>query len=519
MDSSLAIIKSGVKATQEEPQNQLSEVEKFLKDLEEIRLYIPPTNNFGHQASCVNVLFVLMKLVDDKHKPFRIIFQEEQNGTAVWSKLQVLIPGLPDKFPLESNENGYQLESPLGEIYFHSLTGAPTYVKNKNIEILKLGFSGALDSPEYIFDNSAPDLISWLKLDNFLLIQPFRWREEEAVNAVYNYDFVNKQTTKIACFDDNRDLPEFEDLCNYISVESPYDADWELLQKKHEQKYLWTQAVIKIAENETAHISPIYFTQNRTATQPPYSLIFNLIMGILKALSDKNKKTIVVMLGSFEPEHYAALDRLLKEGKYEKEGEEKDVSLSLKQLIVDLKANERVAIMPVDDAGGVEERLGRLPKDGVLVVPLGSLDKQIKGLPRSIFNYIFSKATLPCAFEGKGTASLVLNLGKPFFQLTSFDVVRETAEIPSLYPTLSKTQTSAARECRSVSRLLDIEPGQYAPAHCDRIASFITETCNIEATSNVTLKSYFDALRTYYHMLENDKLVAALSYLLSSRQA
>lgn len=68
----------------------------------------------------------------------------------------------------------------------------------------------------------------------------------------------------------------------------------------------------------------------------------------------------------------------------------------------------------------IRENLGT--QYGVFILPLGNLHQKIKGLPRNILNHIFSLATLPCAFEGAGTASLVLNIGCPYLHLLSRDM-------------------------------------------------------------------------------------------------
>jgi hypothetical protein len=149
----------------------------------------------------------------------------------------------------------------------------------------------------------------------------------------------------------------------------------------------------------------------------------------------------------------------------------------------------------------------------------------MNGLPAKPFNYIYYKSTLPCVFEGKGTASLVLNLPIPFFYLTS-----SISNIGTVYPTLPLQN----RQLAKVPAVVPTAEAKY----CNGVAYGLVQTAatintklstlKFEETSIYTAgqfiwkvneavqptKTYLQSLPAFFHVAENDKLLKALFYML-----
>jgi hypothetical protein len=137
---------------------------------------------------------------------------------------------------------------------------------------------------------------------------------------------------------------------------------------------------------------------------------------------------------------------------------------------------------------------------------------KMNGLPGKPFNYLYSKSTLPCMFEGKGTAALVLNLPVPYFNLTEVNIV---------YPTLPLTAAVGplARDCNTAAIKLNtpfnqtntaINTDGFDSTAIYAVGQFIWKI----SEEGQPLKGYFDSLPLFYHNLINDKLLKALFYML-----
>ena len=163
------------------------------------------------------------------------------------------------------------------------------------------------------------------------------------------------------------------------------------------------------------------------------------------------------------------------------------------------------------------------------------------GLPQPAFNYLYHSATLPCIFEGKGTANSVLNYGRSYLQLndkTNIDhPTAFTFKVPKkpkpekvrillpLYPTVPLTaQGNCQKAVDSFKSTVQLRTGLVAwnkllqqnkndDLPSTQIGSFIIDS----TTDKNALAKYFKDLGKFFHAEVNDKLLNALFYMMSQR--
>lgn len=171
--------------------------------------------------------------------------------------------------------------------------------------------------------------------------------------------------------------------------------------------------------------------------------------------------------------------------------------------------NERV-LFPSEESGftyrpgEVQTLISSLKDDQILIVP-------IPNLPPDIFNYLYSISTYPFVFEGKGTANLALNLGKPYIHMAKSGV----RVYPSIPPGASVVNPVISDLTEKVFELMMVEsvwkdnPGSDAPGQ--KLGPVVQQMI---AGGDNPVKQYFSSIAGYYHEPKNDKLVMALLYAL-----
>jgi hypothetical protein len=98
-----------------------------------------------------------------------------------------------------------------------------------------------------------------------------------------------------------------------------------------------------------------------------------------------------------------------------------------------------------------------------MILLLGNVNAPIKGVPRALFDHLFSVATLPMIFEGRGTLNLALNTGRPFLHLISGEYQLSSKEATlrhTVFPTfcVSEGLVHCAQEAHFASFALQVDP-------------------------------------------------------------
>jgi hypothetical protein len=489
-------------------EQDLQALQKFLAQEEEIRIFVPDVCNFGHQGTTINIMY---RLIEMGARQIRIIYADGSNEddglpegeesletvVEVWPKLQLLISELPDE-PVTEFAIGQT------KVYLNS---ADEWM-NAGAGEVNIVVTGGWDIPE---EERLVALGAWkdFKARNFLILQPFKWWS--APNLVG----LAGQEALVDLADTEALGADYADSVYYVSRLQPTPAEEEWFRTRNPQRYscLKTMLTMCTAPTPSIQMCPIYFSPGWTRAAG-YDILLNFVAGIIqrnKSLAPQQKiPTVIAVMAPLttKVDYWESLQILLnwRDERYPQrykylEQEELFDAFQKVRLLKPSEFTEETSAQVLAEVG----------QDGVIVVAL-------ERVPNIIYNWLYASANLPGIFEGHGTASMILNLGKPYFRL------RSAYEIdPSLYPLPASegieglTPEDFSAYCNWCSNLLEanaeeweqrLQNGEEAPSQA--LATFISRV----ADQDDPLSKAFRLQKEVYHSPFNDKLVQALVYTL-----
>ncbi|RPE05735.1 hypothetical protein EGT74_25565 [Chitinophaga lutea] len=460
---------------------------------EEIRIWVPATSNFGNQTSTIMIMY---RLISMGALNLRIIWvDQDPDGPGVaWRKLQILILGLPDTPPTV-----FQIGN--ANVYFSEQAGFnPTTV-------VRLGITGGWDG------NSAA-ICTKLQTSNFCCLQPYLWSGAQLAQGT-NVMYVGGPDMPVTL-----NFPNGVDITRkayYVPPPALTTNDWLLFKQLYPRQEGCIRAIDDLLDRGIAEMMPIYFSPGRPLARFP-DIFFNVICGIIfrnKALG-LTKPTIIPMLAGTDPGDYNRLRLLLQGSLFNPSGTRLD-GRTLPKRYEYLSTNgyltafKRVLLLDTDD-----NCIGR---NITLFATSGSYDVIVAAIrrePKVVFDYVFSRTTLLNVLEGMSTASLVLNLGTPFFHLQS----NQTVNIYRLPPP-QQNVTPFSNFCNNHSDVLGytqrmwegiLNDPQLGP---DFLPSGVLGRFINTAVTPFTFTSFnFLLMKSFFSNQQNDKLLAGLFCIL-----
>lgn len=477
----------------------------FLQNAENatIRVYVASSPGYGHQANTVNIMWSL--IAAGFNQAFQIIYDDADTDPTTIVKLATFIPGLDPTDPQPVTVNGVTI-SFVAESAFDPTT-AP---------LINFGFTGG-------YDSSATNLAKTTNTTQFLKLQPYTWPQ---ANALYIRDATNASTITI-------DLTDVEVLGNFVFSRLDYylplpqmtDDDYTNFTASAPTKVAPYRAILAASEGETANMMPVYgigdvngIIESLTGANPE-SILYNLIASVASnqdnatAPANLRRGAVIVVIATVsQTPCYDNLNEFIN-------GTNDTIPQVNTYTADTLGLADRVDIISFDD-----DQFDTL-LTGVKTNARKILVVKMNGLPSTAFNYMYYKSTLPCVYEGKGTASLVLNLPIPFFNLTS-----SNSRLKYVYPSiplpnikLLKAETAANAQAVYCNNDVAFRLKENIGTTNTKFGTGGFDATVINATSqfmqnaytndNAT-KVYLDSLSTFFHNQANDKLLQALFYML-----
>jgi hypothetical protein len=492
-------------------EQDLETLQKFLAQEEEIRIFVPDVCNFGHQGTTINIMYRLIEL---GARQIRIIYADGSEEAAqsdgeenletvveVWPKLQLLISELPDE-PVTEFAIGQT------KVYLNS---ADQWMNERAGEV-NVVITGGWDIAE---ESRHVALGAWkdFKARNFLILQPLKWWS--APNLV---GLAGKETL-IDLADAEELGAEFGDSVYYVSRLRPSPAEEDWFWTRDPQRYSCVKALLSRCSAATPSIQmcPVYFSPGWTHAAG-YDILFNLVAGIMqrnKKLAPQQKTpTVIAVMAPLttKVDYWESLQVLLN-------WRDEDSKMRYPQRYQYLEqeglfeAFQKVRL--VRPCEFTEETSGRVlaevGQDGVVVLAL-------ERVPNIIYNWLYASANLPGIFEGHGTASMILNLGKPYWRLRSaYEVDPDLYPLPAPEGIEGLTPEDFSAYCNWCSNLLEanveeweqrLQDGKESPAQA--LATFISRA----ADEDDALCKAFRVQKEVYHSPLRDKLVQALVHVL-----
>jgi hypothetical protein len=478
---------------------------------EEIPIYVAGSGNYGHQRTSIAVLRRLMVLGGTK---FRLVYENSSKPQDVpaTEKLMKLIPGLT--LNAINDTTGYTytyvqcsaklLFTPIGEMY------------KLNNAAYMMGFTGGYDNPDA---GICEHLLAYFST----VLQPYAYNKYHAINAIFTR-YAIRTPAKLP---EKIDLPpEFLNEVGFY-IEPPA-APTTFVDEPQSTEVDWKRQILTkvIANLDTKAIDlcPVYFSQGRTKALPP-TVLFNLVTGILNAKSRSNtgltinqRPTVILIMSRFQKEIYQIMDYLLRgQAKDWDENSTEDSYKFTKAVVPLLKKTTwdyisqagirakfpevRIVSQYYPNADpSFQSALNNASPGGIVIVDL-------QNIPNSDFEYVFSRGTLPAVFEGEGSASLMLNLGKPFFHLTACD-----SNDYSIYPeNVTLGDKATISRCRTFfDNFTDAAWDALGSKPDTEIGQFIVDAY----TPSHDLAKYFQKIGVFFHNPANDKVHRAVPVLL-----
>ena len=462
-----------------------------------IRIYVPNSPNFGHQATTVNIMWRLIAL--GFNQSMEVVYDnggQYPMDPSTIQKLALLIPGLNPNNPQPVTIDGVVI----------SFIEQQTFTSQNLPKTLTFGITGGYDSDD---DNLGKKFFT----KSFLKLQPYGWSrflskakppKWSHPSVLYNID-VSVDLNNVDVFQDT-----FNKFNYYMPIPQMSALDYDNFNNKDCLKATIYKYIIQDIDNHLINLMPIYGIADKNGQitaqcgGKPESVLFNLIAGVASAqkshIRSLEKGTVLVNIANVTSQPYRNLRTMLN-------GETTGMP-QLNEYASNNELKARVKIVNYNDSNFYTymQEVENNP-DKILLV-------NINGLPQYAFNYMYYRSTLPCVFEGKGTAGMILNLGLPYLHFN------QNSQVYPTLPLTSKLSNADAIYCDEVaSSLLNdfsttqnlIRDGFFYKSSINKTGNFI----EANATANHPLRAYFAQLGTFFHNEENDKLLNALGSMLS----
>ncbi|RPE05734.1 hypothetical protein EGT74_25560 [Chitinophaga lutea] len=473
-------------------QQKLTLIRNFLSDQQEnaiIRLFVPAVSGVGHQATSVNMLYRLISL--GFQQTVQVIYDDSDDNTG--NKLKRLIPG------------------------FNPATNAPVVINNATLTFYTLEFfeTNPNNFPELGFgftggyDNDSVNLADKVNVTFFLKLQPFEWSKQNAVqrkSSLRNTWPVLEQQQALGNI-------TYRKRGYFLPAPQLTHQDLIDLNSTFPGKQQPYQDVLAVTTGHNANVNllPVYgigdnadfpgFVEADPSIRPE-SVLLNLICAVADRQQTSNvqrlrRSAIILVAATISPGPYQNLASFLSGNA--------DNMAALNGYINGNQIPQRVSVLAYT-APTLQQAINALPNanNHILVINMG-------GLTIATFNYLYSCSTLPCVFEGKGTANLVMNLNMPYLNVIKSTTTYPTLPLHAQQSPMSVLATRRAKCMNTAAGLLNTAlAGQAVVNSVTEVSQQIEDSYD----NTTQMYQYFAGLSAFFHNEEEDKLILGLLFFL-----
>ncbi len=499
----------------------IEEMLTLVKSKDNLRFYVDNSENFGHQASTINIM---KRIVDktDYSKNILIIY----SGSKTPDKLAMLLTGLvPDEIKTATIKYG---------------KATITFLEYKDtkpeLEPITFGFTGGAD-------NDSINYAETFNVTYFVRLQPYLW--EKGKNQIEQkdkepFDLSNESLSYANLafkFSSSASKSVSDTLWQWYSNEQIYNQDLKI-------RSINAQAIYDayVAKNELC-LWPIYGLHQFSS---PAEKTFNMILSAFTAQMNMNRPIVMFLLSDLakiqqkyqeSPFDYAsafAIDLKNRDSKLpnlkaklQEMYLSNDIMEAYAQLSLDnfiLKLGQQVKpLMNV----GYTLNLVEGYKDGKYV-KINDLEKTLAAastkeivaitlgpVPQEVYNYYYANSGLPGIFEGQASASLPISQGQPFLQIPKQGEENRTNYPSTLaainYTPVAELAKNAALNLRNQSFNSYLK--KTNPSNPENYYNTLSDsgTFMVNAFSQPNLiNTYFTDLGKFYQQDIHDKLMLGL---------
>ncbi|RBL89313.1 LysM peptidoglycan-binding domain-containing protein [Chitinophaga flava] len=472
----------------------LDDIEAFLDQQQEIRILITGSRNFGHQATCVNIVKRLVSYSENILYSFCLYYRSEEERLILIDTLQLLMPqfvALDQPFKLLSANDSNNIQ------VIDVITNIP--------QEIFFGLTGGFDEDER---HDQLPAIQACRVQYFMQLQPYLWYlgEEEFIN-------VNTQkATRLNVYGQEQGvyLHRSSYFCPTPVTLSPFDLQ-VLNNSPYQVKLQIVQYLAGRIDNNLLNLCSVYGIGTLGESAGP---LYNLCASISFAQDAQDLMPSVQLpcvLLLFQEEsltQWNICQNLVNDQNWNLLQGTDAPSQPFKAFHAQYRISQRVFFLGgpenIPDLNTVQQRVNALQNGQTLIIYFGKV-------PQVLFDYCFFKSTFPPFLEGQATAATVFNFGCPFFKYS-----KGQDDIRFDYPTLplSRDESSVgAGNRRESAAAIFTCPSQWIMDSGD-FFPVIQIFDIIVAAFDDEPDIYFQALKEFFNNVKNDKLLLAMDMVL-----
>lgn len=459
-------------------------IQDYLLQLTEIRIFIANSQNFGHQASSVNILRNLIRM--GAKGPYTLVLSGQSQADVVdlVGKIRLLIPqfkpGESMNFVLDGS----------------SVTAVEMYPGTETLKSASFAINGGFDDLE---GKDVP--YSKLNVINYVQLQPYAWHR--GTNMVRIDDFGLPAIINLDELSPGTNLLRRAFYLDPVLTENDWTAMESGAYKEQTEvcKYLLDQL-----GSSNIFLVPGYGFGTKGSG---WSNLYNMLAGIRQSqvtIGAAQKPTVLVAIGVSQTDWSIFTDYVLF-------GESGNLTPSANfTTFRETTIAESVSYEGSGDQSASLDRVKQAVKkmidseqknQKVLVI---FLDK----VPGPLFSELYKRASLPPFLEGQNTVELMLNLGRPYLKISS-----NQQDTVYGYPTLPLNSLASGEQAlnaqnRAFNGLVASQPDvwysdrpTYPP---DQLPAFTAA----QVAPQGKFAKYFNRLGAFFHDGLNDKLLRGL---------
>jgi LysM repeat protein len=473
--------KSGDKVLAKNLIARVTKVQEYLLGLTEIRIFTANSQQFGHQASSVNILRNLIRM--GAPGPYTLILSGRtvKDAEELEEKIALLIP------QFKAGDTTFTLNE-------RTVNVVLMYPGTENLPLANFAINGGFDDLE---GKTVP--FSKLNVINYVQLQPYAWHRGTNMVRVDQMglpDIINLDESTPGAYLQRRAF-----YLDPILTES----DWTAMEEgQYKEQVSVCKYLLGELDASRIFLVPGYGFGTKGGG---WSNLYNMVAGVRqsqKTITAAQKATVIVAIGVSQSDWSIFTDILLL-GEGRGAPPTPNFTTFHDDSVWDFvsyagSGNQSATLQKTKD------ELAKIVNDPqqVLVVFLNRI-------PGPLFDQLYKRASLPPLFEGQNTTELMLNFGKSYLKISS-----NQTDTMYGYPTLPlNSLASGTQALDAQSRAFNGIPASwpdswysdrptYPPAQLPPVTSaYLTRQGD-------TLAKYFENLGKFFHDELNDKLLRGL---------
>ncbi len=494
-----------------------------------LRYFVYPDKRAASTANTINLLKQMIAL--GFKSDVELIYDNAQ-GTAL-KELEQLLPGFSSETKAPYTLDGVTITF---FAYQETTVGDTTHRMTPGLSgQMPLCLCGGGDIPNI----DSGSIVSAVKCDYFLLLQPYLWTAENCAkndkSLSCNSKLILPGFKRSMNLDDQVLLQGDQFAYRAFKQTPPAKLNWTNLRKipKVNTKALSAaqniSTILKKGSKSNLEFFPVAgipaaSTSKTAVVGSADGIAFEIIAATALLQKQKDFADQAVVIGILNDVSSATWQKL--QAYFPVKGSAANQSATVNQLTKNVQGycqSQKIFRNTSGSGAGIYLNKDLSGKKGAAFLsklkPGAIVVTSLADLPPDAVDFMYASATLPSVYEGTPNANLAVNLGKPFFKLGNFT----SNPYPSTFG--NGTGKAASSSTPTTAKLLDLsknaialglnafEQGYRASMPPNELAQAMQDATSHYTSGQGEYYHYFNGLSKYYSAAQNDKLLQALGFV------